>query len=303
VPEIDVLVVGGINSDYVARGEALPAPGQTCTGETFLETLGGKGANQAIAAARLHARVALVGAIGNDERGPRLVAVLRDAGIVVRVSTRRDSATGAALIHLDRKSERQILAVLGANQRLEIRDVETACDAIGHARVVVAQLEVPLECALSAFQWARRVGAQTILDPAPAMPLADSVLTLVDVIRANASEAETLTGIRVENRETARRAAQQVLERGVGTVIVQGGDKGNLLLTRAGEHWLPLLQVETVDLTGAGDAFVGTLAASLARGRSMLEAVTLANAAAAVETTTLGAERPPVTEEQLRKLI
>ena len=299
--ECDVLVVGGINTDYLGQGDALPQPGETRNGQQFLESPGGKGANQAVAAARLGARVSLIGAVGDDERGPQLLAHLKrehvDVAHVVHVS---NASTGAALIHVDRHGEKQILAVLAANGRLDVAHVEAACKAIGGARVVLAQLEVPLECVVSVLRWGRRVGAQTILDPAPAMPLSDSVLTLLDVIRPNASEAETLTRIRVVDRDTARRAAHELLSRGARHAIVQAGSHGNLLVSRDVEQWLPRLKVDEIDATGAGDAFAGTLAACLARGDSMADASTLANAAAALETTALGVQTPRVSEDQLR---
>lgn len=250
-----MLVLGGINTDYFGQGDALPGPGETRNGQRFLESPGGKGANQAVAAARMGATVTLIGAVGDDDRGRQLLA------------------------HLER-------------EHVDVTHV-----------VRLAQLEVPLDCVVSAFHWARRVGAQTILDPTPAMPLSESVVRLVDVIRPNATEADTLTGIRVADRDSARRAAQQLLSRGATHAIVQAGEHGNLVVSRDAEQWLPHLKVVAVDSTGAGDAFAGTLAACFARGDSMTDAAALANAAAALETTALGAQTPRGSEDQLRAIM
>jgi ribokinase len=181
--------------------------------------------------------------------------------------------------------------------------VKAACARLTRANVVLAQLEVPLACVVAALEWGRQTGAQTILDPAPAMPLGGEILALVDVVRPNAREAEVLTGIHVDDRDSARDAAKALLQRGAKTAIVQAGDDGNLLVTREAEHWLAKLPVQSVDATGAGDAFVGALATYLAKGRSLIEAFTLANAAAALATTAFGAQAPVITEDQLHSLL
>jgi ribokinase len=174
--------------------------------------------------------------------------------------------------------------------------VAQAAKQLRAARVVVAQLEVPVAAVIEALSWGRQAGALTLLDPAPVVPLPDDVFGLVDIIRPNAQEAEALTDVRVRDRDTARKAAAALLAKGVRCAIVQAGDAGNLLLTNDDEQWLPRIDVKAVDGTGAGDAFTGTLAACLAKGLSLEEAAMLANAAAAWETTAPGAQSPKVSE-------
>jgi ribokinase len=178
----------------------------------------------------------------------------------------------------------------GANLRLTAEDGRTATPAINSARVVLIQLEIPLESVLTAARLADQAGAKVILDPAPPVPVPDELLLLVDVLKPNSSEAEVLTDIHVQDRASARQAAQQLLERGVGAVAIQAGEEGDLLVWRDGEQWLPRLPVKSVDATGAGDAFAAALAVALSEGRSLAEAGSFASAAAALKTTKLGAQ-------------
>ena len=301
---LDVIVVGGINMDFVGRGDRLPRAGETVNGDTFRRTPGGKGANQAVAIARLGGRVALVGAVGADDRGAELCEGLGRSGVDVRFVRRIDGVpTGAAVIHVDASGEKQILAVPGANGRPTPADVAGACEALGPAGVLLTQFELPLETVTAALRWARGSGARTIVDPAPAIEVGDDVLGLVDVLKPNSREAEALTGVPVSDRSSATRAARQLIARGVGVVAIQAGDEGNLVLTANEEIWLPRIPVESVDATGAGDAFAGTLAVRLARGRSLDEAACAANAAAAHATTRLGAQEGLPTEDELHALL
>ena len=310
MPTFDVIVIGGLNTDFVAKGRSLPRPGETKDGETFLIGPGGKGANQAVAIARLGARVALIGAVGDDDRGRALVEIVRAEGVNVEHIRRIDTApSGAAVIHVDERAQKQIFAVPGANHSLtvaHVRDALAALASVGRdfsRAIVLAQLEVPLECVETAFRWARENGATTVLDPAPAVPLSDTLLGMVDVLKPNGAEAGVLTGARVEDRQSARAAARKLLARGVGAVAIAAGDEGNLIVTVDGEHWMPRIKVNAVDATGAGDAFAGTLATYLARGRTLVEAATFANAAAALKTTKVGAQAGLPREEEILALL
>jgi ribokinase len=244
----DVVVVGGVNTDYLIKAERLPGRGETLQGDVFQEAPGGKGANQAVAVARLGCRVGLIARVGQDERGDTI------------------------------------------NRRLTEADIRATKDTIASAKVFLAQLEVPVPAVALGLRLARAAGLTTVLDPAPAVPLEQDVLQLVDVVRPNASEAETLTGVPVRDRASATAAARILLRRGVGAVIVQAGDAGDLLLTAHEERFLPRLPVESVDATGAGDAFAGALAAALAEKRSLVDAAALGSRAAALATTKLGAQ-------------
>jgi ribokinase len=302
--EWDVVVVGGVNTDYLVRGSKLPVPGETADGEDFQEAPGGKGDNQTVAAARLGAHVTLVARLGKDRRGGALAEHLVDEGVDTRYLVYdREAPTGAAVIMVDRQGHKQILTALGANRRLTLSDVRAAEPAIRRAKVVLAQLEVPLEPVVLALQMGREAGAYTVLDPAPAVPLPDEVLQFVDVIRPNAGEARVLTGMHVRNRATARRAAGELLRRGVGAAAVEAGEEGNLLLWHGGERWLPKLPVKSVDATGAGDAFAAALAVLLAEDRQLHEAGTFANAAAALATTALGAQAGMPRREDVQALL
>jgi ribokinase len=303
-PMFDVVVVGGASTDFVAKASRLPRTGETCSGEAFLEGPGGKGANQAVAAARLGARVVLVSAVGNDRRGRTLVGQLdRESVRTTYVLEKPRGDTGAAVIHVDKSGDKQVVAVAGANRLLTASDVERACSRIGRARVVLAQLEVPIEAVTAAFTWARAIGAKTILDPAPAASLHNALVALVDVIKPNMEEAKALTGLAVRDRATARRAAQMLLERGAGAVAIQAGLEGHLLVSKDGEHFLPRVAVDAVDATGAGDAFAGTFAACLARDKTLADAFTWANAAAALATTRLGAQAGMPKEPELKEFL
>jgi ribokinase len=300
----DVIVIGGLNSDFTARGQSLPRPGETKDGQTFLIGPGGKGSNQAVAIARLGGRVALIGAVGDDDRGRELVDGARAAGVNVdHIRRIEKTPSGAAVIHVDQRAQKQIFAVPGANHSLTVAHVREALGALGATLVVLAQLEVPLECVESGFRWARENGAKTVLDPAPAVPLSDALLGLVDVLKPNGAEAGVLTGGRVEDRQSARAAARKLIARGVGAVVIAAGDEGNLLMTGDSEYWLPRIKVDAIDATGAGDAFAGTLATYLARGLTLVEAATFANAAAALKTTKLGAQAGLAREQDILTLL
>jgi ribokinase len=300
----DVVVVGGANTDYLVRGNNLPRPGETVDGGAFQDAIGGKGVNQAVAAARMGARVAFVGRVGNDNRGDQIIEGLDKEGVDTSFITCTDhKPTGVALIMVDDKGEKQILTAPGANHDMRLEDVERAAVAIQSAKVLLTQLEVPLRIVESALNIARRGGVTTILDPAPAQSLSENFLRKVDIIRPNSSEAQILTGIETRNRHAAGRAAQALLNKGAGTAIVQAGREGNLVVTSDDEIWLPQIPVRAVDATGAGDAFAGALAAQLALGADLLTAAVMANAASALATTRLGAQAGLPTYEEVQDLL
>jgi ribokinase len=287
----DIVVVGGANMDYLVRGKALPKPGETLIGDVFQEAPGGKGANQAIAAARLGGRVAFVARLGGDARGRIMAKRLREEGVNTRYVVRdRKEATGVALILVGEGGEKAILSAPGANLQFNVHQVREAARAIQSAAVLLLQLEVPLEAVMLSAQLASGAGRMVVLDPAPAIPLPDELLRMVNVIRPNAREAEVLTGVPARDRDSARDAAKRLLERGVGAVAVQAGDEGNLIVTSDNEHWFPKIPVQSIDATGAGDAFAAALAVALAEGRPWEEAGAWASAAAALKTTHLGAQ-------------
>jgi len=303
-PKWNVIVVGGIDSDYLIRGKTLPPPGQTVEGEVFLEGPGGKGANQAVGAARLGARVAIVGRVGLDSRGEAIVEYLRRERVGTQYIVHDEHVeTGAALIMLDHRGQKQILTVPGANAELTMYDVLRAERAIRTARVLLVQLEVPIGAVEEALRIARAYGLRTILDPAPPRLLEKSILQKVDLIKPNAQEAEILTGIKVIDRSTARLAADRLLCEGVQAVAIQAGGEGNLLVWPGGEYWFPKIPLEAIDATGAGDAFAGALAFGLAAQKSLVDTVRIANAAAALRTTKLGSQAALAKMHEVQNLL
>ena len=272
-----VMVVGSANVDLVARTERLPGPGETVLGTEFFEAPGGKGLNQAVAAARSGAPVSLLAMIGPDAAGDLVRRVLAEDGIDDACLELGTAPTGRALIGVSSSGENSIIVVPGANAALALRHVTTHGVSIGAASVVLAQLEVPVDVVAAAFQAARHSGATTVLNPAPAQPLARELLQLVDICIPNEHEVELLGGV------GALRSA------GVSAVVVTLGAEGALLVDDDGEHRIPAFAVTPVDTTGAGDTFCGSFAARLALGDDLRSALRWASAAAALSTTRPGA--------------
>jgi ribokinase len=279
-----------VNTDYTVKGPSLPAPGTSVQGSDFSEAPGGKGANQAIAAARLGARVALIARVGTDRRGRAAIAKLRENGVDTgAVLGASEAPTGVALVMVDASGEKQILADPGANLLLGESDVTSNGHLFARSEIVLVNLEIPLATVEAAVRLGRAAGARVLLDPAPPVPLPADLLRDLHLIRPNAAEAEVLTGVAVQDRDTAREAAENLRRRGVGAACV-GTPNGSLLVSSEGELWLEHLAVAAVDKTGAGDAFAGAIAAGLADGMLLEEAARYAHAAAAIKTTRLGAQ-------------
>lgn len=300
----DIVVVGGANMDYLVRGERLPKPGETVKGNLFQEAPGGKGANQAVAATRLGARVALVGRVGTDRRGREVLKRLKEEGVTTKFIVRDDTGhTGVALIMVGEGGEKQILTAPGVNRQLSVDQVRRAETAIRSARVLLTQLEVPFKSLMLAARLAHEAGVKIVLDPSPPTSLPDDLIQLVSVIKPNAREAQALTGVESRDRESAREAAKRLLERGVGTVAVQAGNEGNLILTSEEEYWFPEIPVQSIDATGAGDAFAAALAVGLLEDRPWPGIGALASAAAALKTTRLGAQAGLPRRDEVSKLL
>jgi ribokinase len=285
----DVLVIGGANYDYLVTGPRLPRPGETVVGTMLSEAPGGKGANQAIGAARLGARTAFVGRVGDDERGRRILAKLGDDRVDARYCViDREAPTGVALIAVDDRGEKLIVTAPGANLRLTPPDLDRVA-SLFRARVVLLQLECGFATALAAARYARAAGALVVLDAAPPISGVEQLLATVDVVRANASEAAMITGIAV-TQATAREAALALRRPGGGAAFLatHGGDL--LVFGDGQEVWFPHQHVPVIDATGAGDAFAAGIAVGLAENRSLTDAGWLGCAASALATTRVGAQ-------------
>jgi ribokinase len=303
VKEFDIVVVGGINSDFVVRGKSLPAPGETVMCETYFEGPGGKGANQAVAAARLGARVAIIGCVGKDRRGDAVLENLRREKVDTHYVARSSAPTGVALIIVDESGEKSIGACMGANHKLTATDVRRASEALAHCRVVLMQFEAPDGALVTAAKLARKAGAKVVLDPAPPRCIPKELLPLLDVIRPNSSEAEFLTGIKVTDQASARRAAAALMKQGPRAVALQAGDHGDLFVWPGGEEYFPHFKVQSLDSTGAGDAFAAGLSVAVAEGKSFAEAGRMGSATAAMKATKLGAQAGLPTRAQLDRFL
>jgi ribokinase len=298
--ETKIVVVGSSNMDLVVKTPRMPALGETILGGDFLMVPGGKGANQAVAAARLGAEVHLVARLGEDLFGRQSLANFERAGVeTTYVTMTPDIASGVALITVDAGGNNVIVVAPGANGVLSSADVKAARPELHAAGAVVAQLEVPLETVTCAAHLAYEAGVPFILDPAPAVALPPDLLKRVSVLTPNETEARILTGIEVKDESSARRAAQGLLDAGVQAAIVTMGSQGYLLADGTAMQFVRALAVEAVDATAAGDAFTGSLAVGLARGQSLRDAAVFASRVAALSVTKMGAQPSMPTREEV----
>lgn len=286
-----ICVVGSCMIDLISRVPRLPTLGETLMGHSFHMGYGGKGANQATAAARLGAHVSMVARVGNDVFGEGTVENFHAHGIDTRfVLVDRERFSGVAPIFVDDHAANVVVIVPGANFGLTPDDVRAARAEIDQADILCCQLEVPVETTLEALRIARDAGVTTILNPAPAAPLPDELLSITDICVPNEVEIQMLTGHSAQTIEDAERAAQVLRARGPRDVIVTLGSRGSLIVTAGASHHVPAVPVDAVDPTGAGDEFIGALAVFLAEGRPMAEAVRGAGAAAALSVTRIGTQ-------------
>jgi len=284
-----VVVVGSYNTDLLVRTPRIPVRGETILGSDYRTGPGGKGANQAVAAARLEAEVAMVVKLGTDDLGDRAERNLRDEGVATAYVRRTgDTHTGVAFIIVDAEGENVIVVAAGANETLSTADVDAAREVIAGADVMLVQLEVPVATVSHALRLAHEAGVVTVLNPAPGQTLDAELLGSVDVLTPNETELQLITGQSVTGLAEAETAARGLLDVGVGTAVVTLGANGALIVSRDGARHVPGRRVAVVDTTGAGDAFNGALAVGLAEGRAMGDAVAFANAAAALQVTKVG---------------
>ncbi|MBN1922153.1 MAG: ribokinase [Anaerolineae bacterium] len=284
-----VTVVGSFNTDLVVRTPRMPVKGETILGGPYLTGPGGKGANQAVAAARLGAQVAMVARLGKDDFGDRAEENLRREGIQTDTVLRTEKThTGVAVILVDEAGDNMIVVAPGANEALSPADVDAAREAIAQADILLLDLEVPMESVEHAAALAQELNIQVILNPAPGQPLSAELLRRIDVLTPNETEAQIITGLPVSNLEEAHTAGSYLLAQGVGAVVITLGALGALSITPQGAQHIPGWQVQVVDTTGAGDAFNGALAVALAEECPLPQAVTFANAAAALQVTRMG---------------
>lgn len=286
-----IVVVGSLNMDMIFRVARAPDAGETIAGRSFATAPGGKGANQAIACARMGASAAMIGCVGADAFGEALLAGLKADGVDATLVLRRaDAPSGVAMVMVDDDAQNRIVITPGANALLSPAMIEAARPAFARAQVVVLQLETPMESVMRAAQVAREEGARVLLNPAPAQALPDALLALVDDLIPNETEASILTGIDVRDRESATAAAGVLTSRGVGKVLVTLGAQGVLIADGGETRLLPARRVAAIDTTAAGDTFIGAYATALAEGADVVAAAELGRRAAALCVTREGAQ-------------
>ena len=288
-----IIVVGSLNMDLVFRVPRAPEAGETLTGRGFAAIPGGKGANQAIACARMGAPVAMIGAVGGDDFGAALIGALAADGVdAAHVQREAAAPTGVAMVMVDDAAQNRIVLAPGANARLAPAAIDAARDLIAGAAMVALQLETPVETVLRAAQAARAAGRRVLLNPAPAptQPLPDALWPLVDDLIPNESEAAALTGVAVVDEASARAAARLLRGRGVGRALITLGARGVWFSGPEGERLLPAAAVVARDTTAAGDTFIGGYAAGLREGLDPFAAAALGQRAAALCVTRAGAQ-------------
>lgn len=286
-----IIVIGSCNTDMVIKSDRLPVPGETILGGTFFMNSGGKGANQAVAVARLGGRVSFVAKTGNDIFGKQSIELYQTEHINTDyVFSDAKEPSGVALITVDAHGENCIVVASGANAHLMPKDVEHARKEVESGDILLMQLEIPYETVEYSAQIANEKGMKIILNPAPAQSLPQSLLNKLFLITPNRNEAEILSGIKVTDIESAKKAAKAISEKGVENVVITLGVQGSLVKEKDNYYHVEACKVDTVDTTAAGDTFNGGLCVALSEGKSLKEAVEFAAKAAALTVTRMGAQ-------------
>ena len=296
----NILVIGSSNTDMVIKSPHMPRVGETIIGGDFLMNPGGKGANQAVAAAKWGGRVTFMAKVGDDVFGDTAIKGFKAVGIdTTAIQRERDTPSGVALIMVGDDGDNSISVALGANEKLSAEDIEAQTELFKNADIVLLQLEIPLQTVARACEMAHGLRKRVILNPAPAQNLSESILKSVFLLTPNETEAELLTGIKVEDEKTAREAAGNLRAKGVANVIITMGAAGAYLSSDGHEGLLAAPKVNAIDGTAAGDTFNGALAVAIAEGSDLQRAVVFANKAAAFSVTRLGAQSSTPTREDI----
>ena len=299
---MSILVIGSANTDLIIQVENIPRPGETVLGGTFLTASGGKGANQAVAAARLGGRVRFIASISQDAFGKQLMQQYQQDDIDTSLIKHPDGPSGIAMIYVARNGQNSISVAPGSNALLNCQDIQTHANVFKDSRIVLTQLETPIETIHEAAKQAKNNDCIFILNPAPATKLPEDIYSLIDLITPNETEAQMLTGIPVTDIESAQKAAQSLYDKGVKTIIITLGEQGVYLFNKHHNCHIPTIKVKAVDTTAAGDTFNGALAYALSQEDSLISAIKFANQAASLSVTKLGAQTSIPSKEEIKTL-
>lgn len=286
----NICVIGSLNMDLVVNVDTMPKPGQTLLGGNFKEVPGGKGANQAVAMARLEGNVSMIGKVGNDGFGKTLIEALNNDNVNTDHIHTANCSTGVAFITVDKNAQNAIVVAPGANFEFAKDDIDKNIDCIKNSDIVVIQLETPLETVKYALQVAKDLNKYTILNPAPAVKLDNEIIKNVDLLTPNETELEIISKIKIENEDDINIAAKKMIEKGVKELIVTLGSKGSLYINKEKSFFKSAYKVEAVDTTAAGDSFTGALAVALSNNKTMEDAMDFASKVGALSVMKEGAQ-------------
>jgi ribokinase len=302
-PGKPILVIGSLNMDLVAVSERLPAKGETILGDKFMTFPGGKGGNQATAAAKLGAKVYMAGCVGNDSFGDELLASLQSNAVHTQYIERHGESTGIALITVDAAGMNTIVVVPGANNSCGRAQVDAALSGVGEPGILILQHELPKQTVEYAIRAAHLQGWVIVVNPAPARPVSREMLSMVDILIPNETEASAMTDRSIESEQDAILAAKEFVNAGVGWVVITLGSKGAVCCSQEESCRIEALKVNAVDTTAAGDAYIGALTFALSEGRPMLEGLHFASAAAAFSVTRRGAQPSLGTRKEIEEFV
>ena len=294
----NICVIGSLNMDLVVNVDTMPKPGQTIIGSNFKEVPGGKGANQAVAMARLNGNVSMIGKVGEDGFGQTLINSLKNDKVDTTYIQTAKGATGVALITVDKNAQNSIVVSPGANFEVKEDDIDNNIEAIKNSDIVVLQLETPLNTIKYALNKAKELNKYTILNPAPAVKLDDEIIKNVDLLTPNETELEIISGVSIETEEDIQKAAQIMIEKGVKELIVTLGSKGSLYINKEKSMFKKAYKVEAVDTTAAGDSYTGALAVALSQDKNIEDAMDFASKVGALSVLKEGAQSSlPILED------
>nr|WP_294573687.1 ribokinase [uncultured Romboutsia sp.] len=286
----NICVIGSLNMDLVVNVDKMPKPGQTIIGSNFKEVPGGKGANQAVAMARLNGNVSMIGKVGEDGFGQTLINALKNDKVDTTYIKTTKGATGVALITVDNNAQNSIVVSPGANFEVKEEDIDNNIEAIKNSDIVVLQLETPLNTIKYALKKSKELNKYTILNPAPALKLDDEIIKNVDLLTPNETELEIISGVNIETEEDIQKAAQIMIEKGVKELIVTLGSKGSLYINKEKSIFKKAYKVEAVDTTAAGDSYTAALAVALSKDKNIEEAMDFASKVGALSVLKEGAQ-------------